>query len=148
MGRFPRDFMFQLTKDEWNKLIKIVDKFPDKIRHYPLLPLVFTETRCRNAFQRFTAQEGNIGHIAISGPLWTSACWLIQQRNWLNGSDLIEATYDQKSAGFWSNSRTDRRPFKTSQWKKSVIKFPGRVKMFVYLTVLFQWNFLETIISL
>jgi hypothetical protein len=27
--RFPADFMFQLTKSEWNELITICDKFPD-----------------------------------------------------------------------------------------------------------------------
>ncbi|MCX6304495.1 MAG: ORF6N domain-containing protein [Bacteroidetes bacterium] len=43
LERFPIDFMFQLTKAEWDELITNCDKFPVKIRHYPLPPLAFTE---------------------------------------------------------------------------------------------------------
>jgi len=31
--RFPEDFMFQLTKDEWQELITICDKFPQNLKH-------------------------------------------------------------------------------------------------------------------
>jgi len=41
--RFPQDFMFQLTKVEWDELITNCDKFPVRIRHYPLSPHAFTE---------------------------------------------------------------------------------------------------------
>jgi hypothetical protein len=43
LDRFPQDFMFQLTKAEWNELITNCDKLPQKIRHYPIPPLAFTE---------------------------------------------------------------------------------------------------------
>ena len=32
LSRFPDDFAFQLTKDEWQELITICDKFPENIR--------------------------------------------------------------------------------------------------------------------
>lgn len=41
--RFPEDFMFQLTKDEWRELITICDKFPQNLKHSPVTPLAFTE---------------------------------------------------------------------------------------------------------
>jgi hypothetical protein len=41
--RFPEDFMFQLTKDEWQELITICDKFPQNLKHSPVTPLAFTE---------------------------------------------------------------------------------------------------------
>jgi len=41
--RFPLDFMFPLTKTEWQELITICDKFPENIRHTPALPFAFTE---------------------------------------------------------------------------------------------------------
>lgn len=42
-SRFPSDFAFQLTRDEWQGLITNCDKFPENIRHTPTPPLVFLE---------------------------------------------------------------------------------------------------------
>ena len=42
-NRFPGDFMFQLTKDEWTELITICDKLPKTVKYSPALPLAFTE---------------------------------------------------------------------------------------------------------
>jgi hypothetical protein len=41
--RFPEDFMFQLTKPEWNELITICDNLPINVRHLPAPPMAFTE---------------------------------------------------------------------------------------------------------
>ncbi|KAA6328215.1 hypothetical protein EZS27_022872 [termite gut metagenome] len=41
--RFPTDFMFQLSKQEWKELIPIWDKFPENIKHSPATPFAFTE---------------------------------------------------------------------------------------------------------
>ena len=41
--RFPSDFMFQLTKQEWKELITNCDKFNKNIRHSPITPLAFTQ---------------------------------------------------------------------------------------------------------
>lgn len=41
--RFPDDFMFQLSKEEWNELITICDKLPEFINHSPVAPLAFTQ---------------------------------------------------------------------------------------------------------
>lgn len=43
IDRFPSDFMFELSKDEWSGLITNCDKFPDNIRHTPTPPMAFTE---------------------------------------------------------------------------------------------------------
>ena len=43
IDRFPSDFMFELSKDEWLGLITNCDKFPDNIRHTPPPPMAFTE---------------------------------------------------------------------------------------------------------
>ena len=43
LSRFPSDFAFQLTKDEWQELITNCDKFPENIRHTPTPPLTFLE---------------------------------------------------------------------------------------------------------
>ena len=43
INRFPSDFMFELSKDEWLGLITNCDKLPDNIRHTPTPPMAFTE---------------------------------------------------------------------------------------------------------
>ncbi|GAB3420303.1 ORF6N domain-containing protein [Niabella aquatica] len=41
--RFPEDFMFQLSKAEWKKLITICDNLPEGIKYSPATPFAFTE---------------------------------------------------------------------------------------------------------
>jgi ORF6N domain len=41
--RFPKDFMFQLSKSEWQQLITIGDKLPEGVKFSPALPYAFTE---------------------------------------------------------------------------------------------------------
>ena len=43
IDRFPGDFMFELSKDEWLGLITNCDRFSDNIRHTPTPPMAFTE---------------------------------------------------------------------------------------------------------
>ncbi len=41
--RFPDDFMFELTKGEWQEVITICDNLPDGAKFSPALPYAFTE---------------------------------------------------------------------------------------------------------
>ncbi len=41
--RFPEDFMFQLSKDEWRELITICDNLPEGAKFSPATPFAFTE---------------------------------------------------------------------------------------------------------
>jgi phage regulator Rha-like protein len=41
--RFPKDFMFQLNKSEWQELITIGDNLPEGVKFSPALPYAFTE---------------------------------------------------------------------------------------------------------
>jgi hypothetical protein len=43
LERFPDDFMFQLSKEEWKQLITICDKLPETIKFSPATPFAFTE---------------------------------------------------------------------------------------------------------
>jgi len=43
IDRFPNDFMFQLTKPEWQELITNCDKLPETVKYSPALPFAFTE---------------------------------------------------------------------------------------------------------
>ena len=41
--RFPKDFMFQLNKKEWQELITICDNLPEGVKFSPARPYAFTE---------------------------------------------------------------------------------------------------------
>ncbi|MDR0733038.1 MAG: ORF6N domain-containing protein [Dysgonamonadaceae bacterium] len=43
IDRFPSDFMFQLSKSEWNEVITICDNLSEGIKFSPATPFVFTE---------------------------------------------------------------------------------------------------------
>lgn len=43
INRFPFDFMFQLTKLEWQEVITICDNLPKSIKYSPVTPNAFTE---------------------------------------------------------------------------------------------------------
>jgi hypothetical protein len=43
LDRFPKDFMFQLSKEEWKQLITICDNLPENIKFSPTTPFAFTE---------------------------------------------------------------------------------------------------------
>lgn len=43
LKRFPKDFMFQLSKGAWRELITICDNLPDGVKFSPATPYAFTE---------------------------------------------------------------------------------------------------------
>ena len=43
LDRFPPDFMFQLTDEEWNELVTNCDRLPTTIKHSSVLPAAFTQ---------------------------------------------------------------------------------------------------------
>ncbi len=43
LDRFPLDFMFQLTKKEWQEVITNCDNLPEGIKFSPATPFAFTE---------------------------------------------------------------------------------------------------------
>jgi len=43
IDRFPEDFMFQLSNEEWSELVAICDQLPNNIKHSYVAPFAFTE---------------------------------------------------------------------------------------------------------
>jgi len=43
INRFPSDFMFELSKSEWQEVITICDNLPQTVKFSPALPFAFTE---------------------------------------------------------------------------------------------------------
>lgn len=52
LERFPDDFMFQLSKEEWKQLITICDNLPETIKYSPATPFAFTEQACPERSRR------------------------------------------------------------------------------------------------
>ena len=44
IDRFPDDFMFHLTKKEWQEVITICDNLPDTLKYSPATPFAFTRS--------------------------------------------------------------------------------------------------------
>jgi hypothetical protein len=43
IDRFPDDFMFELSKEEWHEVITICDNLPETVKYSPSTPYAFTE---------------------------------------------------------------------------------------------------------
>jgi len=43
LDRFPDDFMFQLSKIEWQEVVTICDNLPEGVKFSPATPFAFTE---------------------------------------------------------------------------------------------------------
>jgi len=43
IDRFPSDFMFQLTKKEWQEVVAICDNLPENAKFSPATPFAFTQ---------------------------------------------------------------------------------------------------------
>lgn len=43
INRFPEDFMFELTKNEWQEVITICDNIPETIKYSPATAFAFSE---------------------------------------------------------------------------------------------------------
>ncbi len=85
--RFPNDFMFQLTKTEWNELVAICDKLPENIKHTPAMPFAFTEqgvAMLSSVLRSSTAIQINIGimraFVAIRNAIYSISPKNIEER--------------------------------------------------------------------
>jgi hypothetical protein len=61
--RFPHDFMFELTKNEWNELVTICDQIPETMKHSYIAPFAFSEhgiTMLSSVLRSDTAINTNI----------------------------------------------------------------------------------------
>lgn len=65
LDRFPADFMFQLNKAEWKKLITICDKLPPNIKYSPATPFAFTEQGVAMLSSILKSKKALIVNIAI-----------------------------------------------------------------------------------
>lgn len=88
--------MFRLTKAEWEGLITICDKFPEKIRHYPTLPLAFTEQGVAMLSSILRSKRAIIVNIAIMRAFINLRQLIDANKNLISRLDSLEKKYDKK----------------------------------------------------
>ena len=94
--RFPQDFMFQLTKEEWDELITNCDKFPKKIKHYPLPPLAFTEQGVSMLSSLLRSKRAIMVNIAIMRAFVNLRQLIDANKDLIKRIDSMEEKYDKK----------------------------------------------------
>jgi len=98
--RFPADFMFQLTKDEWIELITICDKFPKNIKHYPIPPLAFTEQGVPMLSNVLRSKRAIMVNIAIMRAFVNLRQLTGANKELIRRIESLEEKYDKNSC--WS----------------------------------------------
>ncbi|HOW26088.1 MAG TPA: ORF6N domain-containing protein [Bacteroidales bacterium] len=84
MRRFPEDFMFELTREEWKEVITNCDNLPVKIKFSPALPFAFTE--------QGVAMLSSILHSdkAIEVNIMIMRAFVLLRQNLCEYKDLVE----------------------------------------------------------
>jgi len=65
MDRFPSDFMFQLSKKEWQEVITNCDNLPEGIKFSPATPFAFTEQGVSMLSSILRSKKAILVNIAI-----------------------------------------------------------------------------------
>lgn len=65
IDRFPADFMFQLTKSEWQEVITNCDNLPEGIKFSPATPFAFTEQGVAMLSSVLRSKKALLVNIAI-----------------------------------------------------------------------------------
>ncbi|NCA74743.1 MAG: ORF6N domain-containing protein [Alphaproteobacteria bacterium] len=94
--RFPGDFMFQLTKNEWNELITNCDKFPANLRHFPVTPLAFTEQGVAMLSSVLRSKQAIMVNIAIMRAFVTLRQMIESNKELVQRIDELERKYDSQ----------------------------------------------------
>jgi tRNA U34 5-methylaminomethyl-2-thiouridine-forming methyltransferase MnmC len=94
LERFPDDFMFQLTKNEWNELITNCDKFPLNVRHFPVRPLAFTEQGVAMLSSVLRSRQAIMVNIAIMRAFVNLRLMLESNKELAQKIDELERKYD------------------------------------------------------
>ena len=63
--RFPEDFMFQLSKNEWSEVITNCDNLPENLKYSPQTPFAFTEQGVAMLSSVLKSEKALLVNIAI-----------------------------------------------------------------------------------
>ena len=96
IDRFPADFMFQLSKKEWDEVITICDNLPENLKFSPVAPLVFTEQGVAMLSSILRSKMAIEVNIAIMRAFVFMRQYALSHRDLTEKLKALEEKYDQK----------------------------------------------------
>lgn len=96
LDRFPSDFMFQLTKKEWQELITICDNLPEGIKYSPATPFAFTEQGVSMLSSILRSKKAIQVNIAIMRAFVLIRQYALSHKDLTDKLKELESTYNKK----------------------------------------------------
>jgi hypothetical protein len=94
--RFPEDFLFELTRDEWEEVITNCDNLSINNRYKPFPPFAFTEQGVAMLSSVLRSQRAIMVNIAIMRAFVRLRQLIDANRDLVKRIDSMEEKYDQK----------------------------------------------------
>jgi len=124
MERFPDDFMFVLTKEEWKEVITICDKLPSTIKFSPSLPFAFTEQGVAMLSSVLKSKKAIAVNISIMRAFALLRQYLSDYKNLKESIEALEKDMNLKfkdiydALNFLLSPASERKPIGYKQDKK------------------------------
>ena len=94
--RFPKDFLIELSKDEWKELITVCDKLPATVKHNPVPPFAFTEQGVAMLSSILKSEKAIQVNIAIMRAFVFLRKYALTHQDLTEKLDNLERRYNKK----------------------------------------------------
>lgn len=94
--RFPADFMFQLTKSEWQGVITICDNLSETLKYSPVTSLAFTEQGVAMLSSVLKSKKALQVNIAIMRVFVFIRQYALSHKDLTEQLKYLESKYDRK----------------------------------------------------
>lgn len=96
IDRFPEDFMFQLSKNEWQELITTCDNLPEGVKFSPATPFAFTEQGVAMLSSVLRSQKAIQVNIAIMRAFVFIRQYALSHKDLTNKLKELETKYNKQ----------------------------------------------------
>jgi hypothetical protein len=96
IDRFPKDFMFSLTKSEWRELITNCDNLPETVKFSPATPFAFTEQGVAMLSSVLKSKKALQVNIAIMRAFVTIRQFVLTNKELAEKLKKIERKYNKQ----------------------------------------------------
>jgi len=101
LDRFPNDFMFQLTRKEWQELITNCDKLPEGVKFSPATPFAFAEQGVSMLSSVLKSKKAIQVNIAIMRAFVFIRQYALSHRDLTEKLKELENKYDKQFEGVY-----------------------------------------------
>ena len=96
LDQFPADFMFQLSKPEWQEVITNCDNLPENVKYLPVTPSAFTEQGVAMLSGVLKSKQAKQVNIAIMRAFVFLRQYALSHKDLTMALKQLEAKYDQQ----------------------------------------------------